>query len=119
MKKIKFSIENNQKALAASMNIVYSNRAKVDCGALISVSSSGVAVHSKNKEAAVKLLEFLSEEKFQQLYRKINFEYPYNPRVKPMEESASLEGFKEDQLLMETIEKVFHQVQIMIDQVGW
>ena len=48
----------------------------------------------KNKKTAVKLLEFLSQERFQQLYSEINFEHPANAFVKPTEELASWGGIQ-------------------------
>ena len=47
-----------------------------------------VAIHSKNKDNAIMLLEFLSEELSQNLYGKINFEYPVNANIEPSEELA-------------------------------
>ena len=117
--KVKFSEESDQKAWAVSMNIVYPNQAESDRVAHINISGGGVAIHSKNKEAAVKLLEFLSQERSQQLYSRINFEYPANPLVNPTEDLASWGAFKEDLLPVETIAKLSRQAQMMIDRVGW
>ena len=99
------------------MNIVYPNQGGSDRDANISFSDGRVAIHSKNKEAAVKLLKFLSQARSQQLYSEINFEYPANPRAKLREVLVSWGAFKEDQLPIETIAKLSRQAQMMIDRV--
>ena len=47
---------------------------------------------------AVRLLEFLTEKLSQDLYGKINFEFPINPSVPPSGEVKSWGEFKEDSL---------------------
>ncbi len=54
-----------------------------ESGVHVNVSGAGVTTHSKNREAATKLLEWLSSEEAQSLFAGLNMEYPVNPRVKP------------------------------------
>lgn len=116
--KMKFSEESDQKAWAASINIVYPNQAEYDRDAHVNVSNGAVALYSKDKEVAVKLLEFLSEERSQQLYSETIFEYTVKPRVNLMEGLASWGAFKEYQLLIEMIAKLSRKAPMMIDRVG-
>lgn len=51
-------------------------------GVHINVSGAGVTKYSKHDKAAVKLLEWLSSEKAQNLYADVNLEYPANPKIK-------------------------------------
>ncbi len=117
--KLKFSEKPDQRAWARSMNLVYPNQGSEDRGAHMNVSGGGVAIHSKNKEAATKLLEFLTEPASQNLYGEINFEFPVNPNVEPTAELKSWGVFREDNLHIQTIADLSRQAQMMIDRVGW
>jgi len=116
---MKFSEDAEQRAWADAMNIVFPNQGENDSGAHINVSGGGVAIHSKNKEAAIKLLEFLSEATSQKLYGEVNYEYPVNPAVIVDGELASWGTFKEDQLPIQKIADLSREAQMMIDRVGW
>ncbi|NDD08541.1 MAG: extracellular solute-binding protein [Rhodobacteraceae bacterium] len=116
---MKFSEDAEQRAWADAMNIVFPNQGENDRGAHINVSGGGVAIHSKNKEAAIKLLEFLSEATSQKLYGEVNYEYPVNPAVIVDGELASWGTFKEDQLPIQKIADLSREAQMMIDRVGW
>ena len=117
--KMKLSEESDLKKRVASMKIVYSNTADADRGARINLYGGWIAIHSKNKEAPVNLLEVLSHENSQQSYSEINFEDTSNYSVKPTEELVTRGAFKEDQLPIGIIAKLSRHAQIMIDRVGW
>jgi iron(III) transport system substrate-binding protein len=65
-------------------------------GVHVNVSGAGVTSHAKNEKAAIKLLEFLSSEKAQNLFADVNMEYPANPKVKPDASVASWGSFKQN-----------------------
>lgn len=54
-----------------------------DRGVHVNISGGGVTRHAKNRENAIKLLEFLSSEEAQNLFADENMEYPVNPSVLP------------------------------------
>ena len=76
-------------------------------------------LYSKNKDLAIKLLEFLSERKAQTLYSEINFEFPVNPNVKPGEKLSSWKKFREDNVNISKIAEFSNEAQVIIDKVGW
>lgn len=117
--KLKYSEKPEEKDWAESMALVFPNQGSDDRGAHINISGGGVAIHSKNKEAGIKLLEFLSEPFAQGLYGEINFEYPVNPTVPATQELESWGTFKEDQLPILKIAELSRQAQMLIDKVGW
>ena len=117
--KLKYSDDEKQRVWADGLSLIFPNQDLNDRGAHINISGGGVAKFSKNKENAIKLLEFLSEETSQQLYGKINFEYPVNPRVMPTQTLLDWGVFREDQLPILTIAKLSQQSQKIIDKVGW
>jgi iron(III) transport system substrate-binding protein len=114
---MKFSDDAEQRAWADAVRLVFTNQQ--DRGNHVNISGGGVAKHSKNKEMAVRFLEFLTGEAAQQLYGKINFEYPVNPAVAPPAELASWGSFKRDTLPIERLAELAPQAQMMIDRVGW
>jgi iron(III) transport system substrate-binding protein len=65
-------------------------------GVHVNISGGGVTAHARNEKGAVKLLEFLSSEKAQNLFADSNMEYPANPKVKPDETVASWGSFKQN-----------------------
>lgn len=69
--------------------LYWPNQGVKGSGVHVNVSGAGVTKHAKNPEAAVKLLEWLSSEKGQNLFADINQEYPVNPAVKPSKEVSS------------------------------
>ena len=78
-----------------------------------------MAKHSKNKEEAIRFLEFLTSKAAQNLYGSINYEYPVNPTVEPSAELQSWGVFKEDQMPIARIAELAPQAQQVIDRVGW
>tara|TARA_Y100000022_G_C13230077_1_gene366900 strand:+ start:208 stop:1227 length:1020 start_codon:yes stop_codon:yes gene_type:complete len=117
--KLKFSEDPEQRKWAQKVKLIFPNQADGDRGAHVNISGGGVAKHSKNKAEAIKLLEFLTNEKAQQLYGEINFEYPVNPSISPSKELNSWGKFREDQLPIIKIAELAPLAQKIIDRVGW
>ncbi len=117
--KLKFSEDPLQREWIKGLKLIFPNQEPNDRGAHINISGGGVAKFSKNKDEAVKLLEFLSEEFSQNLYGSINFEYPANPNVEHGEELKSWGEFREDKLPIITIAELGYEAQKIIDRVGW
>ena len=117
--KLKHSDKEDQRAWARSLNLVFPNQGENDRGAHVNISGGGVAKYSKNKNLAIKLLEFLTDEFAQKLYGEINFEYPVNPKVESTAELKSWGSFKEDKLPILTIAQLSREAQKIIDRVGW
>jgi len=88
-------------------------------GAHINISGAGVAKYSKNKENAVKLLEFLVSPKAQSMFAEANFEYPVNKKVQPSKLLQSWGTFKEDSLDLENLGKYNAQAVKIFNEVNW
>lgn len=67
-------------------------------GVHVNVSGAGVTAHAKDRAGAVKLLEWLSSDKAQNLFADVNLEYPANPRIKPDAVVAGWGSFKANQI---------------------
>lgn len=67
-------------------------------GVHVNISGAGVTRHAKNEKAAIKLIEWMSSDKAQNLVADINLEYPANPKVKADPLVASWGTFKQNQI---------------------
>jgi iron(III) transport system substrate-binding protein len=65
-------------------------------GVYVDISGAGVMKNAKNKDLAVKLLNWLSSEKAQNLFADSNMEYPVNPSVKPNPQVQAWGDFKQN-----------------------
>ncbi|MCL1092484.1 Fe(3+) ABC transporter substrate-binding protein [Shewanella kaireitica] len=85
-----------QKPWADAVEINFPNQD--NRGSHINVSGMALAKHTKNAEAAIQLMEFLSSDAAQQTYADVNMEYPVKADVKPSKLVASWGKFKADDL---------------------
>lgn len=65
-------------------------------GVHVNVSGAGITKHAKHEKEAVKLLEWLSSEKAQNLFADVNMEFPVNAKVKADPVVAAWGGFKQN-----------------------
>ncbi len=114
---MKFGDRPEQKKWADAIRLVFPNQE--GRGAHVNVSGGGVAKFSKNKEEAVRFLEFLTSQEAQTLYGTVNYEYPSNPSVKPTTELQSWGDFKADTLPLSKVADLAPEAQKVIDRAGW
>ena len=74
--------------------------------------------HAPNRDNAVKLMEFLSGHKAQQIYAEKNFEYPVEPGLEPSEIVKSFGTLKADTLPLIDIANNRKAASEMVDRVG-
>ncbi len=115
--KLKRSDAPEHREWASAVRLIFPNQD--DRGTHVNISGGGVARHSRNKEHAVRFLEFLTSETAQNLYGRVNFEYPVNPAVEPSAELKSWGAFKEDRTPIARIAELAPRAQRVIDRVGW
>lgn len=115
--KLKYSDKAAQKKWASAVRLIFPNQG--DRGTHVNISGGGVAKHSKNVDEAVRFLEFLTSKAAQDLYGRINFEYPTNPKVPMSKELQSWGTFKEDTIPIARIAELAPEAQKVIDKVGW
>ncbi|GGI88851.1 iron ABC transporter substrate-binding protein [Shewanella hanedai] len=100
---------------AEAVEINFPNQDNV--GSHINVSGMALAKHSRNKENALKLMEYLSGNKAQQVYAEVNMEYPVNEAVEPSALVASWGEFKADNLPIYKLAEFHHAAVKMLDEV--
>jgi iron(III) transport system substrate-binding protein len=111
------SDNEEEREAAKKLKVIWPNQA--DRGVHVNVSGACVTAHAPNKEAAVKLLEYLVSDKAQQIYAEMGQEFPVNPDIPASQTLQGLGSFKADELnLVELGEHNAEAVRIF-DRVGW
>ncbi|MDO6461568.1 Fe(3+) ABC transporter substrate-binding protein [Granulosicoccaceae sp. 1_MG-2023] len=89
-------------------------------GAHMNVSGIGLTKYSRNKDNAVKLVEFLVSDEAQTWYAETNHEYPVRAGV-PVSETVGAWGypFKQDDLPMATLGENNAEAVRIFDRAGW
>lgn len=88
-------------------------------GTHVNVSGAGVVKSSKNKENAIKLLEFLSAPEAQGTFAEANYEYPVNESVEATELLKSWGEFKEQDIPLSALGTNNSKAILIFNEVGW
>ena len=88
-------------------------------GTHMNISGAGVTSYAKNKENAVKLIEFLSSSEAQSIFAEGNHEYPVNPKVKASGTVVAWGTFKEDNIALNEIGKNTKKAVEIATQGNW
>ncbi len=111
----KMLADPKQVSWAEAVNINFPNQQTT--GAHVNVSGVVLAKYAPNKENAIKLMEFLSDDVAQQMYAEVNYEYPVNESVKPSKLVASWGDFKADKLPLAEIAEQHEAAIKLLDEV--
>jgi len=106
-----------QKEWAASIGIVFPNQD--GRGTHVNISGAGVAKHAKNRDGAVRLIEYLSSDKAQAYFAGSNFEYPVKPGVEWNAEVASWGKFTADDTDLWRIAELVPEAIMIYDRAGY
>ena len=106
-----------QKAWAEAINVIFPNQS--DRGTHVNISGMALTQSAPNKENAIKLMEFLSDDQAQQIYARQNFEYPVKPGVIWPDLLQSWGEFKIDELPLATVSQNRKAAILMVDRVGF
>lgn len=88
-------------------------------GTHINVSGIGLTKHAKNKENAIKLMEYLSSVEAQEMFAQANYEYPVNPKVEPSELLSSWGEFKPQDINLSKLGENNTKAYMIFNRVGW
>lgn len=99
--------------------LFWPNQTNDNQGVHVNVSGAGVTKHAKNRDGAVKLLEWLSSEKAQNLFADSNMEYPVNPRVKPHDIVVGWGSFKQNLIKVEKAGELQRSSIMLMDRAGY
>lgn len=111
------SEEDEEKKAAEKLTITFPNQDTT--GTHVNISGAGLTESSKNKENAIKFVEFLSQPEQQEQFSATNYEYPVNPSVEPSELLKSWGEFKEQDLDLTELGKYNPEAIQIMNKVGW
>ena len=106
-----------ERGWAEAVTLVFPNQG--DRGAHVNVSGGAVTRAAKNRDNAVRLLEYLSGDEAQRLYAEQNFEYPVKPGVPPSPQVAAWGSFKADTLPLVNVAQQRAAATRLVDRVGF
>jgi iron(III) transport system substrate-binding protein len=88
-------------------------------GTHINVSGGGVTSSSKNKDEAIKFLEFLSNAKSQETFGNVNYEYPVKIKENKSALLKSWGSFKADKINLSILGANNTEAVKLYDRAGW
>lgn len=88
-------------------------------GVHVNVAGAGVTKHSRHRDAAIRLLEWLSSDKAQNLFADENMEYPVNPAVKPAAAVAAWGEYKSNPLNVAKAGELQARAVKLMDRAGY
>ncbi len=106
-----------EKQAAAKVAVFWPNAAT--SGAHVNVSGAGVTAHARNRDNAVKLLEFMASDAAQRWYAETNNEYPVNPAMPPSATLKAWGEFKADTLNVAKLGELNAAAVQLMDRAGW
>ena len=109
--------DEEQKPWAESVNVIFPNQS--NRGTHMNISGASLTAAAPNREDAIKLIEFMSEDLAQGIYAESNYEYPVNPEVPRSELVQSWGDFKRDTLPLADIAKHRAEAVKMADKVAY
>ena len=109
----------SDKASAEYIGVFFPNQGEGQSGTHINISGAGVVKYSKNKNNAVKFIEFLADKKAQEMFAKVNFEYPVNKEAQSSDLLKSWGEFKEDKTSLYKVGNKNKEAVKLFHQVGW
>ncbi|WP_417614317.1 Fe(3+) ABC transporter substrate-binding protein [Oceanisphaera sp.] len=109
--------DDKQREAAEAVYINFPNQE--DRGTHVNISAVALAKHAKNKDAAVKLMEFLAADEAQHLYSSVNHEYPVKPGVEPSDLVKSWGDFDADKRPLVNVAKHAKTAVQLVDEVQY
>lgn len=110
--------EPEQKEWAAASFLIFPNQE--DRGTHMNISGAALIKYAPHPEAAIRLVEWLTEAKAQEMYASVNFEFPVRPNT-PWSEllKENMGNFQEDTINLGEVAKYRDEAARMVDRVGY
>lgn len=108
---------SEQQATAARVGLIWPDQE--GRGTHINVSGAGVTQYARNRDHAIRLLEFLVSEEAQSWYANVNYEFPVRAGVEVGETLAAWGKFKADDLNLAVLGENNSEGVRLMDRAGW
>ncbi len=106
-----------EREAARKLKVIWPNQS--DRGTHVNISGACVAAHAPNKDAAVRLLEFLAGDEAQRIYAEKGQEFPVKPGIPASQTLQGLGTFKADTLYLAELGTNNAEAVRIFDRVGW
>lgn len=103
--------------IAERVGLVFPDQA--GSGTHVNISGAGVASHSKRRDRAVQLLEYLVSDEAQRLLAPLNDEFPIRADIPPSPALAALGTFREEDIPLDAMGRHQAEAARIFEQVGW
>jgi iron(III) transport system substrate-binding protein len=111
------SKKEEERQVAAKIGVFWPNQA--DRGSHVNISGAGVTKHARNKDNAVKLIEFLASDESQKWYAEVNNEYPVREGVAISDTLKAWGSFKSDVLNLAVLGDNNAEAVRIMDRANW
>ncbi|WP_088329160.1 Fe(3+) ABC transporter substrate-binding protein [Lacimicrobium sp. SS2-24] len=88
-------------------------------GVHVNISGAGVARHAPNKDAAVRLLEYMLTAEAQAWYAEHNGEYPVREGVEQSPVLVQFGDFKAEDIPLQRVGQLNAEALVLMDKAGW
>jgi len=103
--------------VADSIGVFFPNQETT--GTHVNISGIGLTKHSKNKENAIKLIEYMTSVEAQEIISAENYEFPVNPNAAKPELLESWGEFKMQELNFDTLGEHNKKSIEIFTKTGW
>ncbi|HHY74966.1 MAG TPA: Fe(3+) ABC transporter substrate-binding protein [Bacillus bacterium] len=111
------SEDPEERKVAESIGVFFPNQRST--GTHVNISGIGLTKHSKNKENAIKLMEYMTSVEAQEYLSSRNYEFPVNPNAAKPELLASWGEFEMQNLNFDTLGEHNKKAIEIFNKVGW
>ena len=112
-----YSSDPLEQAVAETVRVFFPNQDTY--GTHVNVSGVGLSRYAKNKENALRLVDFLLLDSSQRSFANSNFEYPINPLLDPHPLLASWGTFKEQEVSLSNLYTYTTEAYQLMIASGW
>ncbi|MDX1580555.1 MAG: Fe(3+) ABC transporter substrate-binding protein [Alphaproteobacteria bacterium] len=109
--------DTDERQAAEKVGLFWANQDSF--GTHVNISGAGVTASARNRENAIKLIEFLLSENAQRIYAQTVFEYPVRSGVEQAEIVKAWGPFKPDDLPLSTLAEYQIEAVKIFDRAGW
>ncbi|MEH7235435.1 Fe(3+) ABC transporter substrate-binding protein [Bacillus sp. JJ1562] len=111
------SEDPEEKKVAEGIGVFFPNQETN--GTHVNISGIALTKHSKNKENAIKLIEYMTSVEAQEYLSENNYEFPVNPNAEKPEILQSWGDFKMQELNFDTLDEHNKEAIEIFNKTGW
>jgi iron(III) transport system substrate-binding protein len=104
---------------AFPVRLMWANQAAGERGVHVNISGAGITTHAQNRDNALRLLEWLSTPRGQELFAGTNHEYPASPAAPKHRIIAGFGSFRGDRLDLRELGRLQPDAIRLLDRAGY